>query len=185
MGFYRTRDLLNGPTLLSSIRLPLAVLFPFVVERPLLAMVVLAISALTDVVDGFWARRANLVTATGAAVDPVTDKIFVITVVVTLVVTGRLTPASVAWMSTRELGELPLVLWLVFSHSARRARMDHPQANTLGKLATTLQFATIACALWRLPETPLMIAATAIAGSLAAVGYWLRAIRATAPAASS
>ncbi len=177
MGFYRARDLVNGPTLLSWVRLPLAALFPFVVAKPALATVVLAASALSDVLDGFWARRANRITATGAAVDPATDKVFVITVVVALVVTGRLAPTSVAWMSTRELGELPLVAWLVFSRSARRARMEHPHANALGKLATTLQFGTIACALWRLPETPLMVAFTAIAGTLAAAGYWLRALR--------
>jgi CDP-diacylglycerol--glycerol-3-phosphate 3-phosphatidyltransferase len=185
MGFYSARDLVLGPTILSLSRLPLAAVFPFVVDRPLVATAVLVMSALTDVLDGYWARRANRVTATGAAVDPVTDKIFVITVVISLVVTGRLAPSSVAWMSTRELGELPLVLWLVISRSARRARTEHPHANALGKLATTLQFATIACALWQLPETRLMVAATAIAGSIAAVSYWLRAIRSAAPVASS
>jgi len=185
VGFYRARDLIGGPTLLSLARVPLAVSFPFVVDRPLLATLVLFSAAATDVLDGFWARRANRVTATGAAVDPLTDKLFVITVVVSLVLTGHLSPASVGWMSTRELGELPLVAWLVLSRSARRARTEHPHANTLGKLATVLQFATIACALWRLPETRFLVGATAVAGSIAAVGYWLRAIRAAAPAASS
>jgi CDP-diacylglycerol--glycerol-3-phosphate 3-phosphatidyltransferase len=176
VGAYRARDFLLGPTLLSFTRVPLAVLFPFVVDRPLAATIVLALAGATDVLDGWWARRAGLVTPAGAVVDPIADKLFVITVVVTLVVTGHLAPLSVAWMSTRELGELPLVIWLLVSHAARSKRTETPRANLLGKLATTLQFATVGCSLWRRPETGVLIVITAVAGIVAAISYWRSAL---------
>lgn len=172
MGSYRAGDVLLGPTLLSLARLPLAAVFPFVVDRPVAATLVLVLAGVSDVLDGWWARRAGLVTPTGAVLDPIADKIFVITVVVSLVVSRHLDPSSVAWLSTRELGELPLVLWLLFSRDARLRRAETPNANLLGKLATTLQFATVGCALWRRPETDLLVPVTAVCGIVAAAGYW-------------
>lgn len=174
MGLYRARDLLLVPSLLSFARVPLAVAFPFVHGRPWLAFAVLVVSGVTDVLDGWWARRFHQATATGAVVDPITDKIFVLTVVVTLVVAGDLSPVSVLLLSTREIGELPLVLWLAFSHDARQKRKDHPRANAPGKLATALQFATVVAALFRSAWTPALVGLTAIAGVVAAVSYWAR-----------
>ena len=90
MGRYDLRDLVRIPGLLSLSRVPLAVVFSFVVGRPVLALGVLVGAGLTDVLDGWYARRFGQVTATGAALDPITDKLFVLTVAITLVVTGQL-----------------------------------------------------------------------------------------------
>jgi CDP-diacylglycerol--glycerol-3-phosphate 3-phosphatidyltransferase/cardiolipin synthase len=176
MGRYRARDLVRVPGLLSLSRLPLAVAFPLVVSRPLAALSVLVVAGLSDVLDGWYARRHGQVTPTGAVVDPVTDKIFVLTVAVTLVLTRHLTIASVLLLSTRELGELPLVLWLAFSRHARLARAGNPTANLAGKTATALQFVTVTFALFRDPLTPFWVAATAGAGVVAAAAYWRRAL---------
>jgi phosphatidylglycerophosphate synthase len=86
MGIYHGRDLVRAPGLLSLSRIPLAFVFPFVVGRPWLAFAVLLGAGLTDVLDGWYARRFHQVTATGSVIDPITDKIFVMTVAVTLVV---------------------------------------------------------------------------------------------------
>ena len=80
---YRWRDLGLPPAWLSLSRIPLAVAFAMAISRPLAALIVLAASALSDVLDGWIARRYHMVTATGAALDPITDKLFVLTVVVT------------------------------------------------------------------------------------------------------
>lgn len=172
MGAYRARDLLLPPSQLSLSRIPLAIAFTFVVDRPIWATVVLVLAGASDVLDGWWARRKNMVTSTGAAIDPATDKIFVLTVVITLVTRHYLDLASVVWMSMREIGEVPLVLWLLASEHARQTRREHARALPLGKLATTLQFVTVACALWRWEQTSILVTFTAVAGVLAAVGYW-------------
>lgn len=179
MGSYRVSDLWLLPSVLSMLRLPLAAVFALTVERPVLAFAVLCAAGLTDVLDGYYARRFGQVTATGTVVDPLTDKLFVLTVVVTLVVHGHLSVASVILLSTREIGELPLVIWLGLSRSARRNKQEHPTANVPGKLATMLQFAAVASALFRAEPTSRLVQVAAVAGVLAAASYWLRAVHAS------
>jgi CDP-diacylglycerol--glycerol-3-phosphate 3-phosphatidyltransferase/cardiolipin synthase len=173
---YRASDLLLPPALISFLRVPLAFCFPLVAEKPALAFLVLGLAAVSDVLDGWVARRFGLATATGAALDPITDKFFVFTVAVTLVLKGYLSVGDVVLLSLRELGELPLVIWFAFSHAARKKRADHPKANIPGKLATTLQFVAIGSVLLRFPPAEPWILATAAAGLIAAATYWRRAL---------
>jgi cardiolipin synthase (CMP-forming) len=177
MGLYRARDLLLAPSLLSLMRLPLAVAFVVWVRHPPAAFAVLAVAAATDVLDGYLARHYGMATPTGAAIDPITDKLFVLTVVVALVANGLLRVSDVVLLSMRELGELPLVVWFAFSRRARKSRAEYPKANHVGKAATTLQFGTVSAALFRAPRLDWLLAITAVGGVLAALSYWMRALR--------
>ena len=176
IGRYRVRDLLRVPSVLSLSRLPLAVVFPFVLGRPLAALAVLAAAGISDVLDGWYARRFKQVTPTGCAIDPVTDKVFVLTVAVTMVANDKLSAVAVLLLSTREIGELPLVLWLATNHLARRARAEQPAANVPGKIATCLQFSAVSSALFPGSYTGAWLAVAAVAGIFAAVTYWKRAL---------
>ncbi len=178
MGTYSARHLILLPGLLSLARLPLAAVFPSVVGRPALALAVLAAAGVSDVLDGWIARRSGQVTPTGAVIDAVSDKIFVLTVAVTLVVRQYLSPTDVLLLSTRELGELPLVVWIAASRRGRRLRVENASANVPGKLATTLQFAAATTVLLRWQYVREMVAATAVAGVVAATVYWARSVRA-------
>ncbi|MGZ3419906.1 MAG: CDP-alcohol phosphatidyltransferase family protein [Polyangiales bacterium] len=178
MGLYRARDLLLVPSLISLARIPLGVAFALTVDSPKIALSLIALSGMSDVADGWWARRTGQVTATGAAVDPVTDKWFVLCVVLALVSRGSLSWFSLALLSTREIGEFPLVVWFAVSHRARKARVEAPMANVPGKLATALQFVAITMALFRTPYVHEVVYVTAFAGVLAAISYWRRALRA-------
>lgn len=178
MGTYRARDLVRVPGLLSLARLPLAAAFPFAIARPWWALAVLVAAGLSDVLDGWYARRYGQVTPTGTALDPVTDKIFVITVAVTLVVFGTFTILDVLLLSTREVAELPLVAWVAVNREARKRRADYPSANVPGKVATAMQFAAATAALFRMPHLEWLVWATAVAGVAAAVSYWRRELRA-------
>lgn len=176
IGRYRLRDLVGVPGLLSLSRIPLAVAFPFTLSRLGLAFGILITAGVTDVLDGWYARRFGQVSATGSALDPTTDKIFVTMVAITLVVGGYLSTGEVLLLSTRELGELPLVLWLALSSDARRMRVEHPTANVAGKMATAMQFASVSGALLRARHEGLLVIGTAVVGVAAAFTYWLRAI---------
>jgi CDP-diacylglycerol---glycerol-3-phosphate 3-phosphatidyltransferase len=178
MGVYRARDLFGVPGLLSLSRLLFAAAFPFGLERPMVALAILGAAAPSDMLDGWYARRFAQVTATGAALDPMTDKLFVLTVAITLVVGGRLSAVDVILLVTREIVELPLVLWIVASRRARSVRTEHPSANLPGKLATVLQVATATAALFRMPHLRWMVMTTAITGAFAGATYWRRACQA-------
>lgn len=175
-GRYRLRDVFRVPGLISLSRVGFAAAFPFAVDQRAAALALLAAAGVSDVLDGWYARRFGQVSATGSALDPITDKIFVTTVAVTLVVQGHLSLAAVVLLSVRELGELPLVLWFALSDRARRARAEKPSANWTGKLATFLQFVAVSLALLGSHLTPAVVGVTALAGAFAAWTYWWRAL---------
>ncbi len=177
VGRYRARDLVNAPTLVSWLRVPLAAVFPLTLASPGRSLLVLGAAGLSDVVDGWLARRFALATPAGAVVDGVTDKLFVGAVLVSLVATGRMQVSEVLLLGTRELGELPLVLWLLVSRAARRRKVED-RANVLGKAATTLQFATVVAILLGSAARSAGVWITAVLGLAAAASYWARALRA-------
>lgn len=171
MGHYRARDLVSVPGLISLTRVPLAAAF-VLVEEPWGRVAILAASGLSDLLDGWYARRFDCATPTGAALDPVTDKIFVTTVVVTLILDGSLPWWAIVVLSLRDLAELPLVAKFVVSRRARRARADDPKANLGGKLATFAQFVAVGAAMLRFEHTSLLLGVAGLFGVGAAIGYW-------------
>lgn len=166
---YAARDLLSLPGLLSLARLPLAACFPLFVAQPLAAFMTLLAAGSTDMLDGWYARRHGQTSVTGAAIDPVTDKLFVLTVAVTLVLTQRLSLLEVLLLSTRELAELPLVFWFLL-----KRRAEQPRSNVTGKIATCCQFAAVVSALFQTRLTPVLVGVAAAAGLVAGAVYWRR-----------
>lgn len=73
---------LTGPTYLTIVRMLLSVLFLIFVLLPqtwakIVALTLFVIAAITDLVDGKWARRDKIVTDLGAFLDPLADKMLV------------------------------------------------------------------------------------------------------------
>lgn len=163
-----------APTLLSLARVPLGLAFLATSKRPAVAMGLVAASGLTDVLDGWTARRMGLVTATGAVLDPLTDKWFVACVIGALVARGQLPPLGVLALMTRELAEIPLVAREL---AVRNEDYEQPMAHRAGKLATALQFASLAAAIVGAKRTrDVLLVTTAAVGLYAGVGYWRRAL---------
>jgi cardiolipin synthase (CMP-forming) len=167
-------NLTSTPTLLSLARIPLGLAFVATGKRPAVAMGLVAASGLTDVLDGWSARRLGLVSATGAVLDPLTDKWFVACVIGALVARGKLPPLGVLALMTRELAEIPLV---AREMRHRDEAFEQPMANRAGKIATALQFASLAAAiLGGKKSRDVLLGATAVAGLIAGVSYWRRAL---------
>jgi cardiolipin synthase len=169
---YELRHLLLVPSLLSLARLPLAALFPFVAHRLSWALAVLVASAFSDLLDGWLARRWNQCTPLGAALDGATDKVFVLTVAVTLAVTHRLSVVELLLLGARDLGELAL-LAVIAARGEAKALHEEQRAAVWGKAATVVQFVTVVLALAGRPER---LWAAALAGALgaAAVAFYAR-----------
>ena len=177
MSEYRIKDLVLVPNLLSGARVPLAVAFPLASGNAPLALGILGFAGLSDVLDGWAARKLGQATPMGALVDGVADKVFAASVLGTLVATGMLTPVAALLLATRELGELPLAVRVLTSKRARLTEIDR-KANRLGKVATVLEFATVLAVIARVPGKNVLLAATAVCGAAAAAAYWVREIRA-------
>jgi cardiolipin synthase len=171
---YRLADLFTVPGWLSLSRIGFAVWFPVVVHSPRSALAIVAAAGLSDFLDGWYARRFHVSSATGAVLDPITDKVFAASVMVSLVVTGTLPITSALLLSVREIGELPLLLWLALDARARTKRIKQLGSNLLGKLTTALQFAALLAALFGSQSLKWWITATAAMGAFAAWSYWAK-----------
>ena len=79
------KDLVLVPNLLSGARVPLAVAFPLAAGNAPLALGILGFAGLTDVLDGWAARKLGQATPVGALVDGIADKVFAASVLGTLV----------------------------------------------------------------------------------------------------
>ena len=181
MGRYRARDLLLPPSLLSFTRIPLAAAFVGFAREPSWALGALLLAGVSDVLDGYVARRLDQATPTGAVVDGVIDKLFAAVVIGGLIAQGRLPWPAALLLATRELGELPLVVWWALHEEGRRARADDPRANWLGKAATVCQFVTIALLLAKGEPSYFWLTVSAVTGASSALGYWWRELRAGQP----
>ena len=177
MGQYRLRHAFWVPSLVSWLRLPLAALFALAANHAYVALTLLVVAAATDMIDGWYARRFGQATATGAVIDGITDKAFMATVVVTLVAANQVSLLGAMQLATRELGELPLVIWWALHHDRRQARAADPKANVVGKLCTMFQFAAVAGALTGASWKHVALGASALMGVWAAWRYWQRELR--------
>lgn len=170
-------DIALAPNIVSLTRLPLAVVFPLLIDNPGAAFAVLIASALTDVVDGWLARRNGQVTALGAIIDPIADKAFALTVVITLLARRMLPLWAVPALLAREIFELPLVVWVFLTRGSNPERRVAASANIPGKIATTIQFGAVMSALIMPELLELSLVLAAAFGALAGITYWTRTMR--------
>lgn len=174
---FRLSDLLSIAGFLTLVRVPLALAFPFFADEPGGALAILAAAALSDVLDGWFARHSGRTTLAGGIVDPIVDKLFVGSVAVTLFLTGRLSLVATLLLGTRDLVELPLFLWLVFNSRAMASRSARLKANAFGKGVTVLQFATVVAALVAGRFVTFFAVLSGVSGAVAGATYWVRLFR--------
>jgi CDP-diacylglycerol--glycerol-3-phosphate 3-phosphatidyltransferase len=117
------------------------------------ASLTFVLASVTDFVDGWIARRYELVTSFGKIADPIADKVLTGTALVLLSAYGRLPWWVTVVVLVRELGVTALRFWVI--------RFGVIAASRGGKVKTALQILAIAWYLWPLPD------------SLAAVGPWI------------
>lgn len=98
----------------------------------LFAMLLFVIVSLTDILDGYLARRENAVTAIGKLLDPVADKVLICSTLIMLTYTQRVPAWLTIIIVVREV--------LVTGLRAVAAESGYIiQADVLGKLKTVLQ----------------------------------------------
>lgn len=73
---------ITGPTYLTILRMVLSIIFMLFALHPdiwahVVALTIFAVAAITDKVDGNWARKSHQVTDLGAFLDPLADKMLV------------------------------------------------------------------------------------------------------------
>ena len=145
---------MNLPNLLTLSRIVLVPVFALVYLLPgdatyLYAGLLFALAAFTDWLDGYLARRLEQTTRFGAFLDPVADKLIVVTALVLLIAQHGnvwLTLPGIVIVS-REIFISALREWM-----AEMNRRGLVAVSTLGKVKTTLQMVAIAVLLANPPD---------------------------------
>jgi len=129
---------LTVPNLISAARLACVPWFLYLllgVEQRAGAALLLATLGATDWIDGYIARRWNQVSTVGKVLDPVADRIVLLTGVVAILIDG----AAPLWIGVATLGREVLISvgTLVVASLGRRRRLD---VTWLGKAGTLLTY---------------------------------------------
>lgn len=168
-------SVLTIPNLLTLIRLiligPIVWAFAGLHNSALMA-VLLTISGVTDVVDGWVARHFNMVSDFGKAVDPVADKLTQFAVLICLATRYRVMRLPLAMLVIKEVAS-GLMGWMVFRHTG-----DVLGAQWHGKLVTCLLYALmIAHILWQEMPSLLSNTLTSLCLTMMALSFALYARR--------
>jgi phosphatidylglycerophosphate synthase len=184
--------ILTTPNLLTLSRIPMAAAVWIDPRSGALVIPLMVAAALSDVLDGRFARHVRAsrerrgedpgvvagAKGIGAWLDPLCDKIFVLSLLGAVYVANRPGLEVVALIATRELFLVPMAV-IYRASKTLRARTDFDfRAGIPGKLATVSQFAAVAIIVVA-PELTFYFALAAGAlGALATFAYMRRFLRA-------
>lgn len=132
--------LLNYPNTLTIVRLILipVYLYFFLTGEYILSGVFFSISGLTDFLDGYLARKYNMITDLGRLLDPLADKLTLISILAVLIYMDLLPKVITITLLTRE------VFVLFGSGIMYLMGKDLIQPTFLGKLSIFLLYVAIA-----------------------------------------
>lgn len=169
---------MNLPNRLSIARvglIPVCIVFMYIGAEwaQVAALLVFIVAAVTDFLDGNIARKRNIITNFGKFIDPLADKILVLSMLVMLVWKGDFWPWALIIILTRELAVDGLRM-LCASKGLVLA------AAPLGKIKTTVQMLTIVAAMLQplyFPNswvTPAMTVLTLIFTLWSGIDYFIK-----------
>ena len=124
------------PLIIGSYYLPASCLGPFTPD--VLACFVFVLAALTDWLDGFFARRLGQTSAFGAFLDPVADKLMVSAALLMLLQLGRITALIALIIIGREIAISALREWM-----AELGMRQSIAVSSIGKIKTAAQMIAI------------------------------------------
>jgi CDP-diacylglycerol--glycerol-3-phosphate 3-phosphatidyltransferase len=178
----RVVSLYNPANLLTVVRIVLVPVFVVLVVLSemtangwrILACLTFCVASATDFVDGWIARRFQLVTSFGKVADPIADKALTGTALVLLSAYGLLPWWVTLLILVREWGVTALRFWVM--------RFGIIPASRGGKVKTALQIAAIAWYLWPVPHPYdvvgfWLMGAALVVTVVTGVDYVLQAVR--------
>ncbi len=150
----KKEQILTIPNLLSIIRLlliPLIVYLYCVLENRNAAVIVILISGLTDIIDGFIARHFNMVSDFGKILDPIADKLTQAAVMFCLISRYKHMTALIIILVIKEL------VLAVFGYLAIKKKDSVNSAKWYGKVNTVILY-IVMMVLILMPDLPYYIA---------------------------
>jgi cardiolipin synthase len=123
----------NIPNLLSGLRILMVPLFIYyyLSSSVSIAVVIFIAAGITDLLDGFIARKYHLISIIGTLLDPLADKLMLLSVLTCMTIKGIMPIWVTTIMYSKELFLVITSALLYFKHEKRAT-----PSNVFGKLAT-------------------------------------------------
>lgn len=144
----------NKLTLLRTALVPFFIAFLLIDTIPLnyvWALVVFIVASITDALDGYLARKYNQITTFGKFLDPLADKVLVVSAIVCFIELGLASSVAVVAVITREFMVTSIRLVAVSSEGKVIA------AGNLGKIKTIISMVSIIAILLLLSITHFIV----------------------------
>ena len=169
MGLEKNSSNWNLPNLITSFRIVLIPLFLYLYfenpeENLLYSVIIFFIAGFSDFLDGYLARKNNLVTPFGTVMDPLADKLMLLTALISYASTGVIPYAILILVGIKEsfmiLGGIIVYKWGIIN-----------PANKFGKFVTFSFYIGILTLLFSKTLGTLFLFASAVLGFLAGYSY--------------
>ena len=179
----KRKSLLTAPNLVSLSRIPMGALVWLRPLDPVYVIGLMVLAAISDVLDGWLerhihARRGDLrrfEPTIGLWLDPLCDKIFIISVLAAVMVAHKSALFLLPLMASREIILTAAALGWEFVPGLREHLVPHFRASAMGKAATMGQFFTIGAVLMGNPSQVPLAVVTGALGLAAGINYVMRA----------
>jgi cardiolipin synthase len=165
----------NIPNVLTLVRLIMIPLFAYFLcqENFAVSAVIFIFAGLTDVLDGYIARKYNMVTSWGKLADPAADKLMTVTALAVLTVLGRIRLYIVIIVVIKEM-LMGLGGYLIY-----KKKRHVVSANWYGKISTIVFNVAIVLLIIDVPYGGVFITVAVISALFALFMYVLEYIRLT------
>lgn len=134
-------NLANKLTMARMIAVPIYFYLALYTDYKLISLIIFALAALTDYLDGYIARKYSMITPLGQLMDPLADKFLTLSAFTIFMAQGLISPLVLLIVTLREI--------LISVFRAVAASKDLViAASVYGKLKTVLQMASILLLHW-------------------------------------
>ncbi len=169
--------MLNIPNTLSVFRILLIPVFLYMLNSSkesgvYIATAILALSYITDILDGYIARRKNMVTELGKILDPLADKVTQLAVVIVLLLKGYIPAFVVIILLVKELIQISGGIYIKIKLKAQM-----PPANIFGKISTGMFYISMLLLLLSVPYAIYIVYSTIIMLVIAFINYVIMFIK--------
>lgn len=142
---------MNLPNLITLGRFFLIPLFLFIFFSPLehanlYSFFILVLAGISDMLDGYLARKNGQITETGKLLDPLADKLMMIAIIFSFVIDDRITWLAAGLVFFRDIA---MIVTSAFFHFKKNHQI--PAANIFGKATTVAYYFAFLMIMFELP----------------------------------
>jgi CDP-diacylglycerol--glycerol-3-phosphate 3-phosphatidyltransferase len=153
--------------MISASRFVCAAFFPFVPHQ--IQIYIFFYAGMSELLDGFFARLLKAETDFGQFIDPVADKTFILTVIVTLMYQGHFSVYHLILLGYRDLTVIAGAL--VVLASGNKENFDNMGPEWVGKVMTGCQFGLLFYVIYYHEVPPIIFSVMAVFSIFSAIYY--------------